>query len=278
MKKMVTIILIVSIAAVLTTTVILVCNEQKVKEHSPLKSYSYNSSGGMTGGHDSIQIRQEDDERAIIITSSAEWHNSDAVIGEYYVPISVLNAVESIFDKHKMYRYNDLPDSKIFAYDAPTSSYQFKYTDGNAVYFSSSDMIPDKGYKGLRKIDELLSDAIAHGEKLPALVTENQTDSESFRELITGKCTLRVYEYSNNYLCYRIANGLEDELELSGDIVLYRIDGDDRQEIYRDDSGYEINAYALQCYDDFIKPTDRLTEGKYILNVSGYEAEFDIVK
>lgn len=55
-----------------------------------LKTYKYNSSGDMTGGHYTESINRYDEKHAIIIHEKAEWHNQEPEITKYLVDITIM--------------------------------------------------------------------------------------------------------------------------------------------------------------------------------------------
>lgn len=136
------------------------------KHHSNLISYTYNYGGDMQGGHTFIKIEKVDDEEALVTTSYAAWHNEEGAVEEYHVPITVLNSIEEIYYKYKMYRFPKLPQSKIFACDAGTGSYSFRFDDKEIVSFSDSKRISPKGYKGLGELRNIIDEAVK-SEQLP---------------------------------------------------------------------------------------------------------------
>lgn len=245
--------------------------------HERMVAYRYSRGGGMAGGHKERKIFKVDDEKALVIYSSAEWHYEDPEIAEYYVPLSVLKDMEKVFDKYKMYRCDNLPKSNFFALDADTSSYGFEFEGRKSVSFSSTEMVPKKAYDGIHEIEEILSEAVKNTEKLPGLVKEQVNDEEVYSKVIKGEFQVQVYGYSNNHLRYRLANGLEEPKTLKDVVDVYQnVDGE-RNLIHHEESPYEYEVSENYCSDESLELScERLKAGKYVLVVSGYEKEFEI--
>lgn len=277
MKKYMKILLIVVIAAAMCVGVISVVKDSKAKSHAPVVYYSESYGGDMTGGHSLTRIRKLDGEKAMLFTSEAEWHNQPSVITESYVPASVLTEIESVFDRYKMYTFDNLPEVKEHALDAGATHYSFSFEDGDSVSFDSEEQIPSKAYDGLREIREILRKAAEEGERLPGLVTEQPEDEESYIEWYTpDEIGLTVFEYSEGKLYYRLSNGTEDVVTLEGQAKLYRLDGETRQEIDSDANPDSINVYARHFDEEYIRPEERLEAGSYLLVFGELEDGFEI--
>lgn len=281
MKKLgkpIKIILFVVILAVIVGGSIMFLKDLFASRHERMVAYRYSCGGGMTGGHKERKIFKVDDEKALVIYSSAEWHYEDPEIAEYYVPLSVLKSMEEVFDKYKMHRYNNLPKSKFFALDADTSSYCLEFEGGKSVSFSSTEMVPKKAYDGIREIEEILSEAVNKTEKLPGLVKEQVNgEEEVFSKVKQGEFQVQVYEYSNNYLRYRLANGLEESKTLKDIVDVYQIVDGERKLLHHEESSYDYEVSGNYCSDESVELScERLKAGKYVLVVSGYEREFEI--
>lgn len=172
-KKIMRIIIIVLIILAVAVAAVPVYRHMKAKKHAPLISYSDSYGGDMNGSHHVKTIKKIDDEKALVTTSDADWYDQDPITAEYYVPLSVITEIEKIYDTYGMYTYDNLPDNPIQVLDGGTSSYSFVYEDQESVSFSDYELIPAKGYEGLRKIDNILNEAIKSGEKLPGPVEEH---------------------------------------------------------------------------------------------------------
>lgn len=278
MKKYMKIILIVLILAAMAIGILSVVRGSKAKDHAPLVCYSWSYGGGMSGGHSSLKIRKLDGEKALITTSEAEWHNLPAVITETYVPATVLTEIEEVFDRYKIYGYDDLPEQKVHALDAGSTYYTFRYEDGNSVSFDSEEQIPSKGYDGLREIDGILSAASAQGERLPVLVVEvPEEEMGYYHEVYTpGEIGVEVYEYSEGTLRYRLSNGTEEIATVEGRAELFLLNGEERVPVYAEKEPGSYIVYPENDDEKYVSLPERMEAGNYVLVFGEYEDEFEI--
>lgn len=247
------------------------------RHHAALTGYSYSYGGDMRGSHRFISVEKADDEKALVVFSESEWHYQDPVVEEYYVPVSVLESIEKLYDTYGIYRLPFRPKNKFKILDGGSSSYSFSFANRKWVRFGSWQRLTKKGMEGMHKIDALIMEAVQQTEKLPGLVQEVGNADEEYSKIKAGKCMLQVYEYSNNYLNFRLANGYTEPVKITENVVLYRLNGSDRQEIYRNDVGYEHKVSANYCWEGSIQLKEvRLEEGTYVLMLDGYEKEFVI--
>ena len=133
---------------------------------SPLVECEWRLGGGMQGGHDLIKIARSGDV-AIIMTSHAEWHNSEPKEAVYEAPLETLDEIKAIFAREGMNAWPKMPRKPEWmrALDADTWSMSFSF-DGpgryNETNFSFSEMqaIPVAGYDAVREIREILRERI----------------------------------------------------------------------------------------------------------------------
>lgn len=141
-------------------------NKISNEDDTKLVSYAYNFGGDMQGGHHSIIVKSLDENRAVVSISDAEWHNESPTDKEYHVSPAVLDSIRDIYDSCKMKHYPKRPKNPVFALDAGTRSYRFEFSNGNLIYFDDRILIPAKGYEGLRRIGDLIEEAVKEGELL----------------------------------------------------------------------------------------------------------------
>lgn len=277
MKKMVIVRILVSVVilgVLIAAYMFLFKNKIKFTKHEPLNSYEQSYGGDMNGSYRSTKIKKIDEENALVSISEAEWHSQEPVVSEYYVPASLMKKIETTFDDHGVYSYNNLPDLKTEVLDAGTTSYDFIYEDGESVNFSDHNMIPKKGMEGIKEIDKMIEKAIKNSEKLPGLVLED-TDQE-YAWGRRGRTGVHVYTYREGVLGYMLMNNEDYDILFNGDAILYKLDGEKKTEICSDeqDSPPRVSPEGFEEFS--IVPEKRLEAGKYVMTFGEYEEEFEI--
>lgn len=275
-KKLIKPLVYIALIVLLGVCMINIFKQSKAKIHGKLLSYSYSYGGDMIGSYRSKSVKRIGDGKAFVSSADSRRHYLDSTISEYYISDITLDKIEEIADKYKLYTYNDLPKSKLFAYDAGTSSYSFNF-ENLSLGFSSSDDVPVKGWDAIREIDKVISEAISEGEKLPGLVLEQTGEDYNAREVKKGTVYVEVFEYSKNYIHYRIKNGLEENVEVKNDNTIYLIDNENRHEIAHTEGKYARELPAYYCEDEYIEIKEgRLQPGEYVLVAGEYETTFSI--
>lgn len=246
------------------------------KEHSPLVAYYYSFGGDMQGSSTFLKIEKSEEGTALVTYSHSEWHNTDPEVSEYLISDSVLKEIEKIYDEKKMYRFPALGKSKLIVLDGCTSSHYFRFEDGSAVSFGDDKNISQKGYEALGEIRTLIESAEKQGERLAGLVADSVEDYVN-TDIPENECLLRVYEYSGNTLYFRISNGLSDSVPVSGKRELFRVTDGSRDKVAEVIGGSEQQLESDSIFEDSLDlGKERLSAGKYVLAVSGFETEFEI--
>ena len=164
----------------------------KKKIDSKLIFTSTISSGSMNGGRSETSIERVDDNKALYSIYNQPSHSSPVDIKEYYIDATTLDKIKAIFDKYDLQEYPKLKKSKIFAHDAATTSYEYKFENGDNIYFSSDLDLPRKFQDAKTEIKDILNKARENGEKLPNIVFQNPSDDE---------ITLSINYYYQNTIC-----------------------------------------------------------------------------
>lgn len=251
--------------------------DMHARRHGRLVSYSYKYGGDMKGGHSSVRIKKLDGLTAFMTYSNAEWHYQDPDVEEYHIPASVLGDIEKVYDEYSMYRFEWLPMSKIFVCDAGTGSWSFEFDDGKSSAFKDNKEIPLKGCEGLRKIEKIIADCRANADILPGLVRKSSENEDCYRKIEKGSIVFSVYEYSEGFLKFRFANGLDEDKSVRMDVSISRYGKDGPEEIFRSESKSVIQLTAGYTEESSISLEERrLKEGRYVLEISGYRTEFEI--
>ena len=234
----------------------------KKKIDSKLIFTSTISSGSMNGGRSETSIERVDDNKALYSIYNQPSHSSPVDIKEYYIDATTLDKIKAIFDKYDLQEYPKLKKSKIFAHDAATTSYEYKFENGDNIYFSSDLDLPRKFQDAKTEIKDILNKARENGEKLPNIVFQNPSDDE---------ITLSINYYYQNTISYIIENYSDHEMEVDGIIRLYKGD----YLIYEEES-YSYNLNKNRDHLDCIKLENRLDVGDYLLELGDIKCSFTI--
>ncbi len=245
------------------------------KKEEKLKSYKYSSGGSMLGSSYSQSVEEYNEDSAIVTIRHREWHHDDGTVKEYLVDKKILNELKAVFVKYRMKNWEDENFADIFIGDGASRSYRFDFKT-NSVSFSSQ-YYPEEYASKLKKLDEIVDKYLKNATLLPGLVrpdTITEGDQELPYDLNNGKIILSVYSYYQKYLCYRLANGTEEAKGAEFVIRLYR--DDESTPIYEKTSEVKAAIYPRSTNESSIKLKERLTPGKYRLEVFGYTTEFEI--
>ena len=234
----------------------------KKKIDSKLIFTSTISSGSMNGGRSETSIERVDDNKALYSIYNQPSHSSPVDIKEYYIDATTLDKIKAIFDKYDLQEYPKLKKSKIFAHDAATTSYEYKFENGDNIYFSSDLDLPRKFQDAKTEIKDILNKARENGEKLPNIVSQNPSNNE---------ITLSINYYYQNTISYLIENYSDHEIEIDGIIRLYKGD----YLIYEEES-YSYNLNKNRDHLDCIKLENRLDVGDYLLELGDIKCSFTI--
>lgn len=234
----------------------------KKKIDSKLIFISTISSGSMNGGRSETSIERVDDNKALYSIYDQPSHSSPVDIKEYYIDATTLDKIKAIFDKYDLQEYPKLKRSEIFAHDAATTSYEYKFENGNNIYFSSDLDLPRKFQAAKTEIKDILNKARENGEKLPNIVSQNPNNDE---------ITLSINYYYQNTISYLIENYSDHEIEVDGIIRLYKGD----YLIYEEES-YSYNLNKNRDHLDYIKLKNRLDVGDYLLELGDIKCSFTI--
>ena len=234
----------------------------KKKIDSNLIFISTISSGSMNGGRSETSIERVDDYKALYSIYDQPSHSSPVDIKEYYIDATTLDKIKVVFDRYDLQEYPKLKRSEIFAYDAATTSYEYKFENGDNIYFSSDLDLPRKFQDAKTEIKDILNKARENGEKLPNIVSQNPSDDE---------ITLSINYYYQNTISYIIENYSDHEMEVDGIIRLYKGD----YLIYEEES-YSYNLNKNLDHLDYIKLKNRLDVGDYLLELGDIKCSFTI--
>lgn len=245
---------------------------------SPLTLYTNSSGGDMCGGHHSLEIRAQEDGTAFVSFSDAAWHFEDPKVREYRIDGRILADLEAVYRKHHMQSWHNKTFTDLFICDAATESFGFGFGHRWADVHFSSQIFPEPYRSKLKELDDVIAKYLAGASPLPGLVLPERSPEEAVngRSLPEGEVTLKVYEYRGSTLSFRICNGTDKPLELSGTCLLYR--NGEPEPFFTGEASYLSNV-APHCFEETsVRPEERLAPGNYVLKIQdlGKECRFEI--
>lgn len=243
-------------------------------KNKELISYRYSCAGDMNGGCTSMELGIIDGGVILTYAHTAWWYE-DADILEYKLDSAVLPAVERIFRKYKMQKWNQKKFTNVFVADGPHHSYSFQFQDYTRVSFSSQ-LYPGAYGRKLSEIDRVIDEYRNQGTLESGLVKREKTDEELYRKNHpdNGLVEMDVYEYSRDKLCVRLLNGTDEKAVVRGAVQLVR--NSDGNVLYQESSEYPIEVNAASANEEVIHLSGRLDEGTYTIYVGDYAAVFEI--
>lgn len=115
--------------------------DMKEKE---LVSISFESSGGMTGGHNSITLSIKDKKIEYV---NQEWYHMPKIISTYKVLDSDLEKVIKLIEENNFPAWSTLPiDNTFMAMDMPSSTFYLEYSN-NTFEISFNSLMDDNETK-----------------------------------------------------------------------------------------------------------------------------------
>lgn len=248
----------------------------KAKKHAPIVGYSDGYGGDMEGSYKATNLRKINDETVEICITNQAWHHAPVEIAEYEISTDILKEINDIFDKYNLSGCPYQPKTNVFVCDAGTSNYEFEFADGKTSRSYSDLIFTKKQNQGIRAVKELIKSRVENVTPLPGFKPEPMKDGEMFEPVAKGTVALKIIEYSRKRLRYSIINSLEEDIEFKEAVVLYRLDGDKKQEIFKDEDESTGRVYAGYDHEESFEMQERLTTGKYLLVLDKYEKEFEI--
>lgn len=125
--------------------------------HRELLSCRYSSGGGMDGGSIRMLLERTDGGACRFSFTEKPFWDSEEESGSFTLPRDVMDTLERLVNLCHVYRWGKLPESEIFALDAPSVSVELRYHD-QEVFLSDRDEFPKEGTGILYDIYSVLTD------------------------------------------------------------------------------------------------------------------------
>lgn len=246
--------------------------KESFDESQKLRSYGYSSGGDMNGSRHMIDVREESEGVVILGFSDSDWHGEDPRVSEYVVSADILDEIDQIVRKYKMYKWNNKEFTDVFVCDGASYSYRFGYTNDSIGF--SSQMYPSPYGERLDEIDEVIKKYRGLGTLLPSLVRQPGGQEFINYHPEDGKLELTIYSYYENYLNYRISNGTDTNFDFSRSVSI--VNRDTGKTVYESESKYSDYVSAHYAEEYGFGLDTRLEEGNYTLSLGGLTCDFEI--
>ena len=122
---------------------------------SPLHGVRYSSSGGIQGGHHSIELTVDDAGSPVVVASDQEWHNSREITSTFAAPADILEQINAIVADYGLTTASTRPDSGLYPLDGDIWSLSFDYGE-ESFAIGQLQETSDKENEGVRKVLELM--------------------------------------------------------------------------------------------------------------------------
>ena len=150
------------------------CEKNAAYEGRLIRSVSYTSGGGMTGGGQSSELRRQKDGTVTLSTRSREWHNSRETGMDYVVDESAFERFAQIANDYNLLGASRRKESGLIALDAPTSSISFSVMeeDGSSASDASfrirdTQDLTKTEWEGFNAVTTALAELAAASEGVP---------------------------------------------------------------------------------------------------------------
>lgn len=149
------------------------CDSGQV-EPGRIRSVSYTSGGGMTGGGVSSELRRNGDGTATLSTRERAWHNTRETGMDYVIGEEAFGIFASIANEYDLPRASRRRMSDLIALDAPTSSVSYVVEDDEGGYdvkasfsIGSEQELTAREREGFNAVAQALSELARESEGVP---------------------------------------------------------------------------------------------------------------
>lgn len=127
-----------------------------------LIAYSSSESGGMNGGYSSTSVIYTDDGRCKVNIAGRTFHSQPTKRVTYYAD-GLLDKMSAVCEQYRVSDWTDLPDQKVFMYDAATSSDCFTFENGTKITLGSGKQYPENAREVFQEINKLIAESETYG-------------------------------------------------------------------------------------------------------------------
>ncbi len=240
-------------------------------------SFEQNISGNELGGHRSFNVKYAlDNERAIVIRSSADCHSDDAKITEHFVDKKIFEDMTKIILENKLYKAPECPNSDIEVCDGDSCSITVSYDNRNRFSYSDSKILTKEMEKAEKEIFSLIKSYETQGVRIPTIVSRNAMEKLDNTEI--GKRSLHIERVEGKYLYFEIWNGIDEEFTMESDMRIYKLVNDEYKEYSTIEKAFEGEISAIYNYDTSVKVNkeDYFEPGIYKAVLAKLEDAFEV--
>ena len=122
-----------------------------------ITSCRYYTGGGMNGGSSYIEVYTAEDNKVYLSYYDCPYIGAEEDSYTIEVGTGALDEIQKAFYSRKFLSWGKLPKSDLELLDAPQTTLSVTYGDGEMYSVSSSDEIPEEGYKIFGEIYSILN-------------------------------------------------------------------------------------------------------------------------
>lgn len=134
-----------------------------------LQRAKWSCGGGMSGGHTSLEIKQEGD-RAVAVAEKQEWHNSDLERTTYVLPKEVLTQIKDLIVKNKINALSRRGYSEDRALDADIDHFYANFAEGYSFGISQEQKKTPAESRRFYEVRTFMYDLIKGAEGVTEIV------------------------------------------------------------------------------------------------------------
>lgn len=132
---------------------------ENLKEYDGISYFSYGQDGGDLGMHYEIFVVKTDGGKCHIEEADQPAHNFKLKVRRVNRTTAVTERLEAIAAEYSMDQWTELPQSEIYALDAPGTYIRMIY-NGTEYSWNDQTEFPENGGEAVRKMVELLKEEI----------------------------------------------------------------------------------------------------------------------
>ncbi len=251
------------------------------KPEGRLISYSIKSAGGMLGSVIKTNVRLSKDGTCALIFNGRQnsWQHNMA--GELYeVDSKIMDELAEVISRRELYKAQEAKISPYIVYDAPTIYYGAEYDGGDEFIagdgyrYTSAQLLDMNICDGHKEIDNIIKTYKQKGTKLPTI----KVSGEPFEKDETEKISLVVENYDVFTIMLKIYNNASEMITVSGDILLSKLDGDEKVYTKVIEQVSNLMIWNNPPYEAIISlPKDEyFDEGTYQIEFLEYTIKFEV--
>lgn len=231
----------------------------------------------MEDGQSSLSVYSDTKNGIVTVYKSVAytWYQSPKA-ELYVVDSSLIDEIKEIIIEKKLYNASKAPLSEMQVLDAPTTTYNISFSEGEFFSYSSSQKLSSKVYSANEEIEALIEEYCKNAKAYPTVYVEDEEEYSFWRE--EEAVSIDCSNGSKFTIHLNVYNGKSEDAELFGNITISKMENE--RAVYTDTliENYKISIYAQN--NDYIPVPLSFEhypeEGTYKLEYAGYETTFEM--